>query len=108
MSTPANATAPIAASVQGTTVSAAGMGAPLGAGVRADAPFGFTTGGRWVSTCAAYSRTMTVPGGTVPTAAVTFVTVSPSYRRRGLLTQMMRHQLEDVVRRGLRTRRRSR
>lgn len=35
--------APIA-SVQGTTVSAAGMGAPLGAGVRADAPFGFTTG----------------------------------------------------------------
>ena len=36
--------APVNASVQGTTVSAAGMGAPLGAGVRADAPFGFTTG----------------------------------------------------------------
>jgi predicted acetyltransferase len=65
-----------------------------------DRTFGFTAGGRWVSTCAAYSRTMTVPGGSVPTAAVTFVTVSPSYRRRGLLTQMMRHQLEDVVRRG--------
>ena len=29
----------------------------------ADRTFGFTTGGRWVSTCAAYSRTMTVPGG---------------------------------------------
>jgi predicted acetyltransferase len=66
----------------------------------ADRTFGFTTEGRWVATCAAYSRTMTVPGGAVPTAAVTFVTVAPSYRRRGLLTQMMRHQLDDVVRRG--------
>ena len=65
-----------------------------------DRNFGFTVDGRWVSTCSAYTRTMTVPGGTVPTAAVTFVTVQPSYRRRGLLNQMMRHQLDDIAGRG--------
>lgn len=61
--------------------------------------FGFTVDGRWVTTCSAYSRTLTVPGGQVPAAAVTFVTVQPSYRRRGLLSQMMQHQLSDVARR---------
>jgi predicted acetyltransferase len=35
----------------------------------------------------------------VPTAAVTVVTVSPAYRRRGLLTAMMKHQLADIHRR---------
>ena len=63
--------------------------------------FGFKVGRRWVSTCGAFSRRMTVPGGAdVPVAAVTVVTVHPPYRRRGLLTKMMRHQLEDVARRG--------
>ena len=51
-----------------------------------DRAFGFTVDGRWISTCGAYSRSMTVPGGSVPVAAVTVVTVSPAYRRRGLLT----------------------
>ncbi len=42
-----------------------------------------------------------MPGGAaVPTAAVTVVTVHPPYRRRGLLTAMMRHQLEQVAKRG--------
>lgn len=59
--------------------------------------FGFTAADRWVSTCTAFGRTMTVPGGTVPVAAVTYVTVQPAYRRRGLLTQMMRHQLETLA-----------
>jgi predicted acetyltransferase len=36
----------------------------------------------------------------VPTAAVTVVTVHPPYRRRGLLTRMMTHQLERVAERG--------
>ncbi len=62
--------------------------------------FGFQVDGRWVSTCGAYSRRLTVPGGTVPTAAVTVVTVQPSYRRRGLLTEMMKHQLDDIHERG--------
>ena len=38
---------------------------------------------------------MTVPGGTVPTAGVTVVGVLPTHRRRGILTSMMRRQLED-------------
>ncbi len=62
--------------------------------------FGYAVDGKWISTCGAYSRVMTVPGGAVPVAAVTFVTVQPSYRRRGLLTQMMQHQLADIVERG--------
>jgi predicted acetyltransferase len=61
--------------------------------------FGYAVGDRWIATCAANSRVMTVPGGTVPTAGVTLVTVSSSYRRRGLLRSMMQHQLEDVARR---------
>ena len=62
--------------------------------------FGFQVDGRWISTCGAYSRKLTVPGGTVPVAAVTVVTVQPSYRRRGLLTEMMKHQLHDIHERG--------
>jgi predicted acetyltransferase len=65
-----------------------------------DRSFGFQVDGRWISTCGAYSRTLTVPGGSVPVAAVTVVTVHPSYRRRGLLTEMMKHQLHDVSERG--------
>jgi predicted acetyltransferase len=62
--------------------------------------FGFQVDGRWISTCGAYSRRLTVPGGTVPVAAITVVTVQPSYRRRGLLTEMMQHQLRDIHERG--------
>lgn len=62
--------------------------------------FGFQVDGRWISTCGAYSRTLTVPGGTVPAAAVTLVTVQASHRRRGLLTEMMKHQLQDIHERG--------
>ncbi len=63
--------------------------------------FGFAVDGRWVSTCGAYTEQMVVPGGTVSTAAVTLVTVHPSYRRRGLLRQMMTHQLEGIAARGV-------
>ncbi len=63
--------------------------------------FGFKVGRRWVSTCGDFARRLTVPGGAaVPTAAVTVVTVHPPYRRRGLLTAMMKHQLEQVAKRG--------
>jgi predicted acetyltransferase len=61
--------------------------------------FGFQVDGRWISTCGAYSRRLTVPGGSVPVAAVTVVTVQPSYRRKGLLSEMMKHQLYDIRRR---------
>src|SRR6266496_3236229 len=49
-----------------------------------------------VGTAGIYSRTMTVPGGQLPIAAVTFVSVAPTHRRRGLLTAMMRRQLTDL------------
>ncbi len=49
-----------------------------------------------VGTTGAFSFQLTVPGGEVPAAGVTVVTVLPSHRRRGALTRMMRHQLDDV------------
>ncbi|OBJ39926.1 hypothetical protein A5630_26560 [Mycolicibacterium mucogenicum] len=66
-----------------------------------DRMFGFHDGTRWVATAGAFGKDVVLPGGgTTPVAAVTAVTVSPSHRRRGLLTAMMRHQLEDVRARG--------
>jgi predicted acetyltransferase len=44
---------------------------------------------------------MTVPGGEVPVAAVTMVTVRPTHRRRGILRQLMRQQLDDLHARGI-------
>ena len=52
--------------------------------------------GRIVAGTSIYSRHVTVPGAIVPCAAVTAVGVMPTHRRRGLLTAMMRRQLEDV------------
>jgi predicted acetyltransferase len=43
---------------------------------------------------------LTVPGGPVPCAGVTVVGVLPTHRRRGLLTRLMRAQLEDIRERG--------
>lgn len=65
-----------------------------------DRYFGFQVDGRWVSTCGSQDRVMTTPSGSVPVAAVSFVTVSPGYRRRGLLREMMRHQLTEIAERG--------
>jgi Predicted acetyltransferase involved in intracellular survival and related acetyltransferases len=49
-----------------------------------------------VATAGAYTRQLTLPGRTVPIAAVTLVGVAPTHRRRGLLTAMMRRQLTEV------------
>jgi len=57
-------------------------------------------GGTIVGTTAAYSFQLTVPGGTAGAAGVTFVSVRPSHRRRGILSAMMRHQLADITARG--------
>jgi len=58
-------------------------------------------GGMLVGTAAAYSFQLTVPGRQVlPTAGVTWVSVLPSHRRRGVLSSMMRRQLADVRDRG--------
>ena len=53
-----------------------------------------------VGTTAAYSFQLTVPGGIAAAGGVTFVSVLPSHRRRGILSAMMRHQLADIAARG--------
>ena len=57
-------------------------------------------GDRIVGNAAALSFELTVPGGVLPAAGVTAVGVHPTHRRRGVLRQMMRQQLDDVHRRG--------
>ncbi|TCO47392.1 GNAT family N-acetyltransferase [Actinocrispum wychmicini] len=60
-----------------------------------------TADGRPVGTSAAYSFELTLPGGILaPAAGVTAVGVLPSHRRQGVLSAMMRHQLDDVRARG--------
>ena len=56
--------------------------------------------GRIVAGTSIYSRHVTMPGAVVPCAAVTAVGVVPTHRRRGLLTAMMRRQLEEIHARG--------
>lgn len=53
-------------------------------------------GGRPVGLTAAYSFDLTIPGGALPCAGVTWVGVLPSHRRRGILRDFMRRQLADV------------
>jgi predicted acetyltransferase len=53
-------------------------------------------GGEIVATGGILSRQMTVPGGPRPVAAVTVISVAPTHRRRGILTEMMRRQLTEL------------
>jgi predicted acetyltransferase len=53
-----------------------------------------------VGVAAAFPLQMTIPGSSAPTAGVTWVAVLPTHRRRGVLTAMMRHQLNDIRDRG--------
>jgi predicted acetyltransferase len=57
-------------------------------------------GSTMVGTTGAFSYHMHTPGGEAATAGVTGVTVSPTHRRRGVLTSMMHRQLADVKERG--------
>jgi predicted acetyltransferase len=48
-----------------------------------------------------YSLELTLPGGAIiPTAAVSWISVRPTHRRRGVLRQMMTFLLEECARRG--------
>src|SRR6266516_4380750 len=49
-----------------------------------------------VGTTASLAFELTVPGGELAAGGVTWVGVLPSHRRRGILTQMMKRQLEDL------------
>ncbi len=57
-------------------------------------------GDRIVGGAGAFPFRMTVPGGPIACAGVTVVGVLPTHRRRGVLTAMMRAQLDDVRERG--------
>jgi len=49
-----------------------------------------------VATAGIFSFEMTVPGGSLPCGGVTRVSVQATHRRQGLLTRVMRRQLEDM------------
>jgi predicted acetyltransferase len=53
-------------------------------------------GGKPVALAGAYKFDLTIPGGELPCAGVTWVGVVPTHRRRGILRDLMHHQLEDV------------
>ncbi|MFD9336462.1 GNAT family N-acetyltransferase [Streptomyces sp. NPDC060028] len=58
---------------------------------------GVWDGENCVGSAGAFSFRLSVPGGAlVPAAGVTMVGVSPTHRRRGVLTSLMRRQLDDV------------
>jgi predicted acetyltransferase len=56
--------------------------------------------GRPVGTAAACPFELTIPGGRLRAGGVTWVGVLPSHRRRGILTQFMRYQFDDLHERG--------
>jgi predicted acetyltransferase len=57
-------------------------------------------GDQVVGSAAAYSRRLTVPGAELPVAGVSWVAVRSTHRRRGVLTAMMRKQLDEMHERG--------
>ncbi|HUH04551.1 MAG TPA: GNAT family N-acetyltransferase [Kofleriaceae bacterium] len=57
-------------------------------------------GDEMVGTAASFDFELTVPGGTVPMAGLTMVSVRTSHRRRGILRQIIAAHLADVHERG--------
>jgi predicted acetyltransferase len=53
-----------------------------------------------VGTAADFDFRLTIPGGELPAGGVTWVGVLPRHRRRGILTQLMRRELDDIHERG--------
>lgn len=66
----------------------------------AERVYGAWEKGRVVGGAGAFPFELTVPGGRVPAAGVTVVGVLPTHRRRGVLTAMMRAQLDACRDRG--------
>ncbi|MCX5226213.1 GNAT family N-acetyltransferase [Streptomyces sp. NBC_00233] len=62
-----------------------------------DRSLGVWDGDLCVGTAGAFTFRLTVPGGaSVPAGGVTMVSVAGTHRRRGILTSMMRRQLDDL------------
>ncbi len=62
----------------------------------ADRTIGVFDGDRQVGNAGIFTRDITVPGGPIPVACVTAVAVAATHTRRGILTRMMRHQLNQL------------
>ncbi|MXZ88597.1 MAG: GNAT family N-acetyltransferase [Dehalococcoidia bacterium] len=65
-----------------------------------DRSLGAFDGDRMVGKTHAITFSMSVPGGDLPTAGVTAVSVASTHRRRGILAELMRRQLDDTRARG--------
>jgi predicted acetyltransferase len=61
-----------------------------------DRLFVATEGDEIVGVGGSFSFTLTVPGAEVPAAGLTIVGVLPTHRRKGILRDMMRFQLDDA------------
>jgi predicted acetyltransferase len=66
----------------------------------ADRTIGAFDGDELVGTAGAFTFDLAVPGGRLPAAGVTYVGVTSTHRRRGILDSMMRRQLDDIHDRG--------
>ena len=56
--------------------------------------------GQIVATFAAYTKQVSVPGGKLPMAGTTIVSVLPTHRRKGLMRGLMTEHLKEVYERG--------
>ena len=64
--------------------------------------FGMRVDQQWVATASSTPRRLSVPGGgEIECSAVSDVTVSSAYRRRGILRQLMTHQLRTLAAQGV-------
>jgi len=68
--------------------------------IPADRVVGAFDGGSPIGLTASIAFEMTIPGGVAACAGITYVGVMPSHRRRGVLTELMRAQLDDLHGRG--------
>lgn len=55
---------------------------------------------RFVATSGVFSVRLSVPGGEMAAGGITWVTVLPSHRRRGIMRELMRRMIDDCHRRG--------
>ncbi len=56
--------------------------------------------GHIVGTLGSFDLDMTVPGGSIPCAGTTWVSVAPSHRRRGVMRKLMKAHLAEAVEHG--------
>jgi predicted acetyltransferase len=57
-------------------------------------------GSQMVGTASAFPFELTIPRGSLAAPGVTAVGVLPKHRRQGILTRLVRHQLDDIDGRG--------